>query len=705
MKKIYTIVFLLFLAPKSFSQFNYTAANAAIVSGGSYTDLGTNGTVIVNSALGVPITTDDDVSGPQPIGFTFSFNSKSFTQFTLNTNGFIKLGADTSSATNIDPINSTDTNLIYPYARDLDGTTTTEYRYYTSGVPGSQVCTIQYKNVKDYSATTGQYSKANFQIKLYEGTNVIEYVFGTYTASTAAAAFITTDLGVKGNTAAASVNATKASSNAWTAATFLDGAYTGNTFNNKNSFLPTPGVTFRFTPVTLANVDAEVTVLNTYGKLPIGYGSPHFISALISNKGLTALPSIVVDLTITGANPFANTRTISLPVGGSTVVTFDAYSPTIVGGSDITVTISPDDVNTNNSKTIYQTVTNNTFSYADTSSVKGAIGYNTGSGLLLTRYIRNNINGGVANVSAVNVFLSSATTNIGNTVYAVVLNTSGVILAKSDSIIMATADLNQYKTFIIPSAPVFADTIYVGLAQKANATTGYFPVGYQTESPIKTNAYFTAAITGGVPASNSSIGRFMIEAIISGSFPLNFLSFEGTLKKNISNLNWKTAQEINTKNFEIERSLNGNDFEKIGTVSAKPYSTSINEYTFSDASVATLKVRSVYYRLKQVDNDGKFQFSKTIRIRLNGENKLVNIYPNPVKSTLNFTLSPSGDEKVSFTISDLSGKVILQQSKAIISGDNASYSLNVSNLSAGIYTLKVTGASNAEPIVTKFIKK
>lgn len=702
MKKIYTIIFLLFWATKSFSQFAYSAANSSIVSG-TYTDLGTNGTAIVNSALGVPITTDDDVSGPQPIGFSFSFNNKIFTQFTLNTNGFIKLGADTSSSTDIDPINSTDTNLIYPFARDLDGTATTEYRYYTSGVPGSQVCTIQYKNVKDYSATTGQYSAANFQIKLYEGTGVIEYIFGTFTASTAAAAFITTDLGVKGSTAAASVNATKASSNAWTAAVFLDGPYTANTFNNRNNFLPVPGVTFRFTPVVLANADAEVTVLNTYGKLPVGYGTPHFISALITNKGLTALSSIMVDLAITGANSFTNSRTISLPVGGSTLVTFDGYSPTAIGGSDVTVTISSDDINTNNSKTIYQTVTNNTFSYADTSGAKGAVGYNTGSGLLLTRYIRNNINGGVANISAVNVFLSSATTNIGNMVYAVVVNSAGAIIAKSDSITIATADLGQYKTFLIPSAPTFADTIFVGLAQKANATTGYFPVGYQTESPIKTNAYFTAAITGGVPTSNSSIGRFMIEAVVSGTFPLDFLSFDGTLKERNVSLNWRTANEINTKNFEIERSANGSEFEKIGVVKANSNGVSQNRYTFTDGNILGLKTQNLYYRLKQVDNDGKFKYSKIVRIKTAQEMEISNIYPNPVLQKLSLILSSLVASKANILITDVSGKVFKNQSVQLNNGDN-NISIDVVGLTSGFYSLKVVTV-NGETLNSTFVKQ
>ena len=703
MKKLYLFAFLLFIAAKSFSQFAYTAANSTIVTGGTYTDLGTTGTAIVNNALGVPITKDDDVSGPVPIGFTFLYGVKPFTQFTFNTNGFIKLGADTSSASNVSPITSNDTNLIYPYGRDLDGGATTEYRYYTSGTAGSQVCTIQYKNVKDFSATTGQYTFANFQIKLYEGTNVIEFVYGTYTASTAAAAFIVTDLGVKGDNPAASVNATKSSGTAWASATFLEGPYPANTFNNRNNFLPPSGIKFRFTPVPLPNSDASVSILNTLGKLPIAYGTPHTISTIIKNKGLSAFNNLVVSLNITGTNPFTSTKTISLPVGASTVVSFDPYSPTTPGGSTIIVTIPSDDINTNNSQSIYQTVTNNVFSYADTSASIGAVGYNTGSGLLLNKYKVN----GTGTVSAVNVSIAGATAVLGNMVYAVVLNSAGAIVAKSDSIIIVAADTLQYKTFTISAGPTFVDTFfYVGLAQKANTVTGYFPVRYQSESPIKPDAYFTAPIAGGTPpAANSSIGRFMIEAVMSGTTPLNFLSFDGNLKNTTVQLNWKTANEINAKNFEVERSLNGSNFERIGLVNASRNSAPVNEYRFDDINASSLKSTNLYYRLKQVDNDGKYQFSKAVRIKLSSSNKTVSIYPNPVKSMLNFVFATTSEEVLSLTISDISGKIMLQQTKKVSTAENNSYGLYVGNLPTGIYSLKIIGSISGEPIITKFIKQ
>lgn len=244
-----------FIALKVNAQFNYQATNGVVTSG-TYTDLGTNGTAIATKFNGGgPITFDDDTSAVQNIGFNFTFNGTTFTQFVLCTNGFIKLG--TSAPTSIyDVLTTFEANTISPYNHDLDGAAGSEYRVFTSGTTGSRICTIQFKNVKDYSSTTGQYSSINFQIKLYETTNNIEFVYGTYTSSGATSAILGTTVGIAGSVASSSVNLTKASTAAWSAATFLNGAYTGNKCNNRNSVLPVSGVTYRFVAVSLSPNDA-----------------------------------------------------------------------------------------------------------------------------------------------------------------------------------------------------------------------------------------------------------------------------------------------------------------------------------------------------------------------------------------------------------------------------------------------------------------
>jgi hypothetical protein len=236
-----------------------TVAAAANVAG-TYTDLGTTGTVIATA------NTDDANSTAQNIGFTFGYNGLTFTQFVLNTNGAIRLGSaapstaalylDTSTgSTSIDPLQSTnaaDVNLILPFNTNLvsgSGTGGAEYRVFTTGATGSRVCTIQWKNVADKAGTgtnTQQFNNFSFQVKLYE-SGLIEFVYGTATAGTAATSIRDADVGLKGSGIATNqlLLAVKAGATAWSAATFRSSSYQLNTFNYANTPLPDAGRTYR----------------------------------------------------------------------------------------------------------------------------------------------------------------------------------------------------------------------------------------------------------------------------------------------------------------------------------------------------------------------------------------------------------------------------------------------------------------------------
>jgi endo-1,4-beta-xylanase len=249
---------------------------------GTYTDLGTNGTAITTDYSGNAMTYNNDNSSVQNIGFTFNFNGSSYTQFVLNTNGYIKLGAAASTANFYyttsagaygSTITASDIDIIYPYNHLLtSGTGTPEYRVYTTGAVGSHVCTIQFKNVADGFAQP-QYANINFQIKLYETTNQIDFVYGTWTPSANASASVTAAVGIRGISSTESVNVAKASSVAWTNSLslnntfyFKNGNYPANgpEFNSRNTFLPDAGRTFRFAasstlPLSLLSFNAKET--------------------------------------------------------------------------------------------------------------------------------------------------------------------------------------------------------------------------------------------------------------------------------------------------------------------------------------------------------------------------------------------------------------------------------------------------------------
>lgn len=298
---------LLAVAPTAQAQLAHGSTSAQNVTG-TFSDLGTTGTAIATA------TTDDANSAAQNIGFTFTYNGTAFTQFVLNTNGLIRLGSAAPSGANmfaqyedgmqtgIAPIESTsaaNVNLIIPFNTDLEagsGTGGAEYRVATTGTAPNQVCTIQWKNVSDKSGSVAagvakQYANMTFQVKLYQTSNTVEFVYGTFTASANTDDFRYSTIGIKGSSSGGGqdVLANKeASSDAWSTTAFITGIYGGTTHNFRKTVVPDAGRTYRFTtcsPLVVTsfpyteNFDAlaaKQSLYNdaTYGTIPTDVTSP-----------------------------------------------------------------------------------------------------------------------------------------------------------------------------------------------------------------------------------------------------------------------------------------------------------------------------------------------------------------------------------------------------------------------------------------------
>ena len=287
--------------------FNYLPGNATNpATPGTYTDLGTTGTVIATA------NTDDDNSTAQAIGFSLSYNGTSFTQFVLNTNGLIRLGSAAPSAAAAFPAyaqapetgpisgsNAADINLIAPFNIDLNSGSAgaAEYRVITTGTAPNRVCTIQWKNVSDKpqaasasvpTVLSSQLANFSFQVKLYETSNNIEFVYGAATAGTGTAAAKYVAVGVKGSAPSASVVATKLSSAGWTTTSFLAGPYLdpslANAHNVRQTFLPDAGRTYRFVPGAIPPPPPA-----TYATLPYTEG---FEGPWVNDRGTSDVPTL-----------------------------------------------------------------------------------------------------------------------------------------------------------------------------------------------------------------------------------------------------------------------------------------------------------------------------------------------------------------------------------------------------------------------------
>jgi len=165
----------------------------------------------------------------------------------------------------------------------------------------------------------------------------------------------------------------------------------------------------------------------------------------------------------------------------------------------------------------------------------------------------------------------------------------------------------------------------------------------------------------------------------SASFvlPLHLLSFNAYKTAGAVTLQWKTDNEINTDNFEIEYSANGISFEKIATVKAK--NNAFNEYTASDNRLLTAD--KLYYRLKMLDKDGRYVYSPIAMINNRNNDDIVRVYPNPADG--HFTVSSAAGLK-EISLTDLSGKWVWGKQTAM----ERSYLATV-DIPAGVYILKI----------------
>ena len=163
--------------------------------------------------------------------------------------------------------------------------------------------------------------------------------------------------------------------------------------------------------------------------------------------------------------------------------------------------------------------------------------------------------------------------------------------------------------------------------------------------------------------------------------PVDLTHFEGRWMEGRGNqLSWATAWERDNDRFEIQSSSDAKSFESIGRITGKGTITATQTYTFVDAQpLADL----TYYRLKQVDTDGHFSYSKIISIRRddNSTNESLLIYPNPSTDLLQVQID-NQQTIADITIYTASGRRVLYQ-KGITS------SVSVQSLPAGVYVVEV----------------
>lgn len=176
--------------------------------------------------------------------------------------------------------------------------------------------------------------------------------------------------------------------------------------------------------------------------------------------------------------------------------------------------------------------------------------------------------------------------------------------------------------------------------------------------------------------------------------PVRLLWFTSECDAANINLKWATASETNNDFFEIERSIDGLNFDVIGKVAGAGNSSQTRNYSFSD--IKRLKGR-MFYRLKQTDFDGKFEYSKIISANCNDQLlKEIKVYPNPATNVI--TIETTGNnEVVNFEIINSTGAVVYKSNLI------QKTAVQTSILAPGAYIIKFINGNNVE--FKKFIKQ
>jgi len=203
----------------------------------------------------------------------------------------------------------------------------------------------------------------------------------------------------------------------------------------------------------------------------------------------------------------------------------------------------------------------------------------------------------------------------------------------------------------------------------------------------------TAAITCNVELDDPDIPGTITElkvCILSVVLPVELTYFEGKIDNAASYLSWETQAEESNDYFEVQYSTDGREFSTIGMVDGNGTTSEVQNYGYTHKDV---KSTDNYYRLKQVDFDGDFEYSDIIYLKNNVSDTPVAIYPNPARELVTYD-----GEAAILTFFDIQGRQVMQQPA------NERTTIDISTLKSGVYTIEIL-TNTGNRIFEKLIKK
>lgn len=219
-------------------------------------------------------------------------------------------------------------------------------------------------------------------------------------------------------------------------------------------------------------------------------------------------------------------------------------------------------------------------------------------------------------------------------------------------------------------------------------TTGDIPNGtykiIESTSGTVTGGFTDVSLNYDVVPANYAIsyGPNSVSIVVSSPLPVELLAFKAKYTEGGNLLTWQTANEVNNKGFQVERIMDNGQWAILGFVTAKGKAANYEFVDNAPLSAGSSLNSTSYYRLRQMDNDGKEAFSKVISVSRKGNSKL-KVSPNPVSNMLIIETDVDlvRNETNTFQIFNLLGQQVLMGTMA--------QRIDVSALPQGTYFLKV----------------
>ncbi|WP_167855296.1 T9SS type A sorting domain-containing protein [Hymenobacter wooponensis] len=237
-----------------------------------------------------------------------------------------------------------------------------------------------------------------------------------------------------------------------------------------------------------------------------------------------------------------------------------------------------------------------------------------------------------------------------------------------------------------PATGLVTFTKVNSLGSGAPAVSRQVAVTLPNSGPLTMNN--VAMAESAVPDPDLTNNAAAIKTGVSAPLPVELTRFVATAVAADAKLSWTTASERNSKHFEIERSLDGRTFERLSKLPAQGNKNQRTDYVYTDANVRHLTTQPLYYRLRQVDLDGKEQFSSVQVVRFTQEPGAVVIYPNPAATTATLDLSALPAATYAIQICDALGRVVLNTQAT--GGQHTP--LAIESLPRGLYLLRLQTA-------------